>query len=712
MKNIFDLKIRGLRVLLFILLIHIQLLSQIAFDPDTVKSGKYDTGKMWTFEFPPYEYFKEVHGFEVTKEWFDDVRLSALRIPGCSASFVSGDGLIMTNNHCAGGVQRLVEREGEDLAKTGFYAATLEEERKIPNYNAEQLIFLKDVTQEVQDAISAGKDQKEKIELRDKKMKELKAQHEKETGLKCDVISYYNGSLFFVQGFRVYKDVRLVFKPEEQIGYFGGDPDNFTFPRYNLDCTFMRIYDEDGKPLKTENYFAWSKNGAEEGELVFTVGNPGSTNRLRTVAQLEYLRDITYRNFSFQSDKLYKKIEELKKINPGKADYYESYRLGFSNGWKSLTSTYKALNDPYLFARKKNFENKMRNFVQADPELKKQYGTVWSTIEKTRSEMRKVEPVISSFTTSATYSSRHLLIADALVYRATQMLLPEEQRDSVLKSDRYKQFLKNIYPENFDALLEMEKLKINLDFIKMNLGENHQAAVILSGGKTTDEAAEYLTKNSPFTGRDAVKKLLELDPSELLAMDNPLIKYYVYAHKELPGLRDKQRAINAEENLAFGMVGQVLFNLYGTSVTPDANRTLRISDGLMAGYNYNGTVAPVFTSFYGLYDRFFSFRKKYPFNLPERWSTIPSDLDLSTPFNFVATNDIVGGNSGSPVINKNAEIIGLAFDGNIESLQGNFIYLPEFNRTVAVDSRGMLEAIDKVYKAKRLADELKSGKMN
>ncbi len=712
MKNNFQGRKVILRVLLLFVIFQISVLPQIAFNPDTVQSGKYDTGKMWTFEFPPYEYFKEVHGFEVTKEWFDDVRLSALRIPGCSASFVSGDGLIMTNNHCAGGIPARVEREGEDIKKNGFYAATPEEERKIPNYNAEQLIFLSDVTSEVRDAMSEGKDQKEKIDLRDKKIKELKTQYEKETGLKCDVISYYNGSLFFVQGFRVYKDVRLVFKPEEQIGYFGGDPDNFTYPRYNLDCTFMRIYDDNGNPLKSENFFAWSKDGAEEGELVFTVGNPGSTNRLRTVAQLEYLRDITYRNFSFQSDKLYNKIEELKKVNPSKADYYESYRLGFSNGWKSLTSTYKALNDPYLFARKKHFEKKMRDFVNADPELKKQYGSVWSTIEKTRSEMRKIEPLISSFTTSSTYSSRHLLIADALVYRATQMLLPEEKRDTILQTERYKQFLSNLYPDNFDELLEKEKMKINLEFLKLNLGADHPALVSLLNGRSTDEAADYLVSNSPFTGKDEVKKLIESDPAGLLAMDNPLIKFYVYAHKELPGLRDKQRAVNAEENLAFGMVGQVLFKLYGTGVTPDANRTLRISDGLMSGYKYNGTIAPVFTTFYGLYDKFNSFRKKYPFNLPERWSNIPEGLDLSTPFNFVSTNDIVGGNSGSPIINKNAEIVGLAFDGNIESLQGNFIYLPELNRTVAVDSRGMLEAIDKVYKAKRLADELKSGKMN
>ncbi|MGE5621124.1 MAG: S46 family peptidase [archaeon] len=711
MENRFSLNRLIITSVLFVLFIAGSLSAQAAFDADTVKAQKYDTGKMWAFEFPPFEYLRQVYNFNATQEWFDDVRLSALRIPGCTASFVSEDGLVMTNNHCARGIRKLVQKEGEDLANTAFVARTLEEERKIPNYSAEQLIYLKDVTKEVQLAISSGKTEKEKIALRDAKLKELKDQYEKETKLKCDVVSYYNGSLFFVQGFRVYNDVRLVFQPEENIAYFGGDPDNFTFPRYNLDCTFLRIYGEDGKPVKSEHFFKWSAEGAQPGELVFTVGNPGSTNRLRTVAQLEYLRDVQFRNSSFLANNLYDRLEQLKSVNPLQADEYEKLRLSFSNGQKNISNTYKALNDPYLMARKKDFEKKAQAFVASDPELEKQYGHVWKTIETTRGELRGVDTKIAALTVNPTYFSRYLSIANALVTQAMQSRLPEDKKDPSLKSERYLDFLKNIYPDNFDKILEEAKLEINIDYIKMNLGSDNPLIKKFFGGKSSKEIAESLIAKSIFKDKETVTALFQKTPEEILALNDPFISYYAQTYDELEKLKAEQKEALDTENIAFGMLGQIIYKMYGTSVTPDANRTLRISDGLLKGYNYNGTTAQVKTTFFGLYDKYFGFEGKYPFNLPERWQSVPKELDLNTPFNFVSTNDIVGGNSGSAVINKNAEVIGLAFDGNIESLQGNFIYLPTYNRTVAVDSKGMYEAIKKVYKNDRLADELKEGKI-
>ncbi|MGE5400217.1 MAG: S46 family peptidase [Ignavibacteriales bacterium] len=711
MKKQFSNK-RSFLTLVFLVLVFIsQINAQVKFNADTVQAQKYDTGKMWTFEFPPYEYLKQIYNFNATKEWFDDVRLSALRIPGCTASFVSADGLIMTNNHCARGLRRLVQKDGEDLAKTAFYAATLEEERKIPNYSAEQLWYIKDVTKEVQSAISSGKNEKEKIILRDEKMKQLKDQYEKETQLKCDVVSYYNGSLFFVQGFRVFTDVRLVFQPEESIAYFGGDPDNFTFPRYNLDCTFLRIYGEDGKPLKTDHYFKWSANGAEPGELVFTVGNPGSTNRLRTVAQLEYLRDIQFRNTAFLANSFYDRLDQLKAVNPARAEEYEKIRLGFSNSQKNISNTFKALNDPYLLARKRDFEKKAREFVASDPELEKQYGHVWKTIETTRGELRGVDTKIAAFTVNPTYFSRYMIIASALVNQARQMQLPEEKRDPSLKTEKYQESIRNIYPQVFDNVLEKAKLEINIDFIVMNLGKDHPVVRQFFGGKTSRQAAEEMVSGSIFKDKETVMALFQKTPEEILALDDPFIKYYVQNYDQLEQLKAQQKEVLDTENIAFGLLGQILYKMYGTSVTPDANRTLRLSDGILKGYEYNGTIAQVKTTYYGLYDKYFSFEGRYPFNLSERWQNAPRDLDLNTPFNFVSTNDIVGGNSGSAVINKNAEIIGLAFDGNIESLQGNFIYLPTYNRTVAVDSKGMYEAIEKVYKAERLANELRHGSL-
>ncbi len=710
--------------LLFVFVFAFQLSAQV-INQDTVKSQKLDTGKMWTFEFPPFDYLEKTYGFKATQEWFDDVRLSALRIPGCTASFVSEDGLIMTNNHCSRGTRRQIQKEGEDLAATAFFAPTLADERKVPNYTAEQLVMLKDVTKEVLSALQNGKDEKEKIALRDEKMRALKDQYEKETKLKCDVISYYNGSLFFVQGFKTYTDIRLVFQPEEQIASYGGDPDNFTYPRYDLDCTFLRIYGDDGKPIKSEHYFKWSQNGASNGELVFTVGNPGSTNRLRTVAQLEYLRDVQFRNSAYLSDNVYNRLEQLKSVNPKMADEYERQRLAFSNGWKNTINTYKALNDPYLLARKKDFEKKLQKVVFNDPDLNKQYGHVWKTIETTRNELRKIEPKLAGYSVNPQYFSRYLQIGNALVAYAKYQMLPEEKKKE-LEAQRQRMggfggqrgggntqpgFRDNLYPDNFDSILEEAKLEINIDYITMNLGKNDALVVKTFGNKAGKDAAKSLIAKSLFKDKAAVQELFKKTPEEILALDDPFVQFYAKGYDQLEPLRVQQKEIMDTENIAFGLLGQILYKTYGTSITPDANRTLRLSDGLMKGYDYNGTTAPIKSTFFGMYDRFYGFEGKYPFNLPERWKTIPKDLDLSTPVDFVATNDIVGGNSGSAVINKNAEVIGLAFDGNIESLQGNFIYLPTFNRTVAVDSKGMYEAIKKVYKFDRLADELKDGKM-
>ncbi|MBI5730702.1 MAG: S46 family peptidase [Ignavibacteriales bacterium] len=725
MKKSLSLQKLSIVSLLFVFVFAFQVSAQV-INQDTVKSQKLDTGKMWTFEFPPFDYLEKTYGFKTTQEWFDDVRLSALRIPGCTASFVSEDGLIMTNNHCSRGTRRQVQKEGEDLASTAFFAPTLADERKVPNYTAEQLVMLKDVTKEVLSVLLNGKNEQEKISLRDEKMRELKDQYEKETKLKCDVISYYNGSLFFVQGFKTYTDVRLVFQPEEQIASYGGDPDNFTYPRYDLDCTFLRIYGDDGKPIKSDHYFKWSQNGAANGELVFTVGNPGSTNRLRTVAQLEYLRDIQYRNSAYLSDNIYNRLEQLKSVNPKNADEYERARLAFSNGWKSTVNTYKALNDPYLLARKKDFEKKLQKVVFNDPELNKQYGHVWKTIETTRNELRKIEPKLAGYSVNTQYFSRYLQIANAIVSYAKYQMLPEEKKKE-LEAQRQRAggfgggqrgggnqqpgFRDNLYPDNFDSILEEAKLEINIDYITMNLGKNDVAVVKDFGNKAGKDVAKSLIAKSLFKDKAAVQELFKKTPEEILGIEDPFVQFYARSYDQLEPLRTQQKEIMDTENVAFGLLGQILYKTYGTSITPDANRTLRLSDGLMKGYDYNGTTAPIKSTFFGMYDRFYGFEGKYPFNLPDRWKTIPKDLDLSTPINFVATNDIVGGNSGSAVINKNAEVIGLAFDGNIESLQGNFIYLPTYNRTVAVDSKGIYEAIKKVYKFDRLADELKDGKM-
>lgn len=708
-------------LLLFVLFIYLPLNAQKSFNPDTVKAQRFDTGTMWAFEYPPFQYLKEVYNFSPSQEWFDDVRLSALRIPGCSASFVSEDGLLMTNNHCARGIRRQMQREGENLAATGFYAATLAEERKIPGFTAEQMVYLKDVTKEVLPALKVGKTQKEKVANLNAKIAELREKYAKELNLKIDIIPYYNGAVYYMQGFKVYNDVRYVFQPEEAIAYFGGDPDNFTYPRYNLDCTFLRVYEND-KPVKTDRYFKWSPNGANPGELVFTVGNPGTTNRLRTIAQLEYMRDVQYRNSTYQFDNLYKKLEELKSINPSKAQDYEAARLAFSNSQKNNAGYYNALLDPYVMARKKAFEKKNQEFVMKDPELKKEYGHVWKTIAGARKELTGIDTKLAAYNPNGQAISRYLQIAQSLVRQAKLALMTPEEREKLQAQQRGggqrpggqgapggRQ--QTLFPDNFDPLLEKVKLEISIDFITLNLGKNDPLVKKYFQGKTGKEIAGQLIEKSLFKNKQAVEELAKKDPKEILKLDDPFIKYFAEVYDKIEPLNKKRTEALETETVAFNLLGQIMYKIYGTSIPPDANRTLRLSDGIVKGYEYNGTIAPPKTTFFGMYDRYYGFSGKYPFDLPERWKNVPQGFDLNTPFNLVTTNDIIGGNSGSAIINKNAEVIGLAFDGNIEMLEGNFLYRQDENRTVAVDSKGMYEAIKKVYKAERLANELATGKM-
>jgi hypothetical protein len=545
---------------------------------DTVKAQKFDNGKMWTFEFPPLDYFQETYNFRPAQEWMDNVRLSALRFADyCSASFVSEDGLVMTNHHCGRESVTLVQKSGEDFHKDGFIAVTLEDERKIPGLYVDQLVKIENVTKEIQAESDKGKTAEERNELRDKKIAEIEKKLKEQTGFVCQVVSLYNGGVYSAYLYKRFNDVRLVFAPEDQAGFFGGDPDNFTYPRYNLDCTFFRVYDENGQPLKAKHYYRWSKSGANPGEPLFVVGNPGSTSRLLTVSQLEYNRDIDYPYILKYINKVVDSLKREISNNPAKEKDLNDNLFSFTNSQKVYVGIIKGLNDMVLMARKKDFEKKFRSAVDAKPELKKKYGDTWSKIDELVQEKRKIAA----------------------------------QRNST-------------------------------------------------------------------NGYEIYMKIQELSGQE---------DYY------------KQ------------VLGRALYDVYGTSIPPDATFTLRISDGVIKSYEYNGTIAPPKTTFYGMYDRYYSFAKQYPWSLNERWINPPAEFNLETPFNFISTNDIIGGNSGSPIINKDAEIVGLVFDGNIESMSDEFIYSSDAPHTVSVDSQGLYEVIKDMYKVTRLAQEIENGKI-
>lgn len=678
-------------------------------NPEFSKSKKFDTGKMWTFLDIPVDYLKQEYGFEPSKEWAENVRLSALRIPGCSASFISENGLIMTNHHCSSGLKLRVQKEGEDLSEKGFYATTLAEERKVPKYYAERLELMVDVTKEVTEAFESGKDKEEKVKNREAKIAELETKYAKEAGLKCQIVSLYNGGKYAIYGYKRYEDVRLVFIPEPWIGEYGGDPDNFTYPRYDLDMALLRVYDDNGQPLQSKNYFKWSANGPDLNDVIFTVGNPGTTRRLKTVAQLEYYRDVVYRNTTFILNSYFDRLGELQKEFPANFKKYERIKRGIGNSQKSNNGIYVGLLNPSLIERKKDFENKLKAQIFAKPELKKKYSGVWESIEETRAEMRKIGPRINAFSIRF-IDPVWFSVAQKLVLYANEMKKNETDRMAQYKSDKLQETLNNIYPAEIDQALEELKLSILLETIELNLGSSDDLYKLLTDGKKGKDAIKYAVSKSIFKSKEIFDEIIKKSSDEILNANDIFIKYCVSAYNENKELQKRSEEINNSESVQENLLGQAMYALYGTSIPPDANFTLRISDGVVKNYDYNGTMAPKFTTLFGLYDRYYSHEKTYPWDLPEIWKGKEKELDLTTPFNFVSTNDIVGGNSGSPIINRNAEIVGLAFDGNMESLIGNFIYMPESNRCVGVSSQIILLALEKVYKAERIYQEIIKGR--
>lgn len=680
--------------------------SYYGINPDTVKAQKYDMGKMWTFENPPIEYFEKEYGFKPSPDLLEKFQKSALKFGGgCSASFVSADGLIMTNHHCVRGILQSVQQGNENILRDGFFAKTIDEERTVPNLKVEQLLIIKDVTNEIQSAMDKGKTDAEKIEIRNKKIDELKSENTKANpDLTFKVISLYNGGKYSLYGYKVYNDIRLVFVPELFVAKLGGDPDNFTYPRYGLDCAFLRAY-ENGKPIKTNFYFNWNNNGIVEDQPVFVIGNPGRTNRIYTMAQIEYARDIQYPMLVDMFKEMYSIYDNMVKETNAE-DFNLIARLySIGNALKVYEGTYKALLDPFLVARKKDFEKNFKAAVLNDPALKEKYGDIWSELERSRQEARKDAHKIYAYTISNFYSPQYLIMANRLVQYAKQL------KNNEITKEKYDSLTAKLFPKDFDKELQEKLLIVQLNILKNNLPKNDAVLSKIIGDKSTKQAADEMIAKSVFSSSEKLNKLVKSGADAVLNSDDPFIFYVLNTQDELEQMQEENKARTEREEILNQMLGEALYKVYGDAIPPDATGTLRLADGIVKGYDYNGTRAPIKTTFYGALDRYYSFDKKFPFNLPAYWENLPKEFNLSTPLDFVSTNDIVGGNSGSPVVNTKGEIVGLAFDGNIESLPSNFIYTTEANRTVCVSALGMMEAIRHLYKADRLGDELTNGKI-
>jgi hypothetical protein len=672
---------------------------------DTVKSSLIDFGKMWTFDYPPVEYWKNTYGFNATPEWLNKARMSSLKFATwCSASFVSPDGLIMTNHHCAREVALKVQKQGENFQENGFYANTLNDERKVPDLFVEQLVFMEDVTEQVLQAMKAAKTNKEKAAAKKEIIEKLEKEYKESKKLdRTQVVQFFNGGKFSLYGYKQYKDIRLVFVPEVQLGFYGGDYDNFTYPRYDGDFSFFRAY-ENGKPVKIDTYFKWSKAGAKENELVFTVGNPGRTNRLKTYEQLEFYRDYAYPttlNYLNISINAYKKYMAETKKSDGEI---KEELFGLSNSQKVYDNSIKYLHNPVIMARKKDFQNQFKNkYFELD--LDKEYGNLWDSIKVIKEEQKKLYPEylpLSYIADGRRALCDYFKIA-IRVYNKTDKIT-DDSLSKIIDTLANEIFTNNRKTEYYPKIQEYLLLDLlNIIYPKFKDDPNFQE---FTNNLTPAEAVKYILSNSQITNVNKLKVLLKSGKKSFT--NDPFYNFVTKILTKYNELNDKMMNLTRKEDVFLNQLGEALFKVYGTNISPDATFTLRISDGLIKGYEYNGTLAPPKTTLYGLYDRYYSHFGKEDWDLPQSWKKSEKNVKLSTPFNFASTNDIIGGNSGSPMINSNLEIIGIAFDGNIESNAGDFIYEPSSNRCIGVDSEGIIEALKTVYKADRLVKELRN----
>jgi len=659
---------------------------------------------MWTFDNPPTKQLQQEYKFTPTQQWLDHVRLSSVRLnDGGSGSFVSPHGLLLTNHHVARGQLQKNSTAQHDYIQTGFYAPTPDQEMKSPDLEVNVLVSMENVTDRVQAALKASKTAEAEFAARKAAIAAIERESQEKTGFRSDIVTLYQGGEYWLYRYKKYTDVRLVFAPEQQIAFFGGDPDNFTYPRYDLDMALFRVY-ENGRPIDSKDYLKWNPKGSGDKDLVFVSGHPGSTERLDTIAQLTEERDVVEPNLLKVLKDRIRVLKEFSALGPEQAREAASRIFGLENSRKAYDGRYAGLTDAAVFAKKQQEESDFKARVMANPQWKTAYGNAWTQIAEaekkaaTRSKEQYYHGLDSSLAS----------LAQTIVQYVTEVKKPDGERlpgfhDSQLDSLKFQ--LASSAPIYNDMEIARMTGALALDLAEG--GANDPFVKLVLNGQTPKQAATTLVNGSKLADPAERKKLTDGGEAAVAASTDPMI---ALARKLDPMRRElikwSEQNVESVEQKAGEQLGKARFAAFGKTMYPDATFTLRLSYGQVRGYPMNGTEAPPKTTLFGLYDRAASFNYEGPFDLPSRYKEGRAKLDLSTPINFVTTNDIIGGNSGSPVINRNAEIVGLIFDGNIESLVGDFVYDIGKNRAVAVHTGAMTEALTKLYGAQKLVDEL------
>ncbi len=660
---------------------------------------------MWTFNNFPRQAVERKYGFSPSPQWLDRVRLSSVRLAqGCSASFVSPNGLIMTNHHCAAScIQALSTRE-QDYLSAGFQAKGREQEIRCPNLEANQLSEITDVTSRIAASVKGLTDQAAN-DARKAEIARIEKACTSGDDVRCEVVTLYSGGEYNLYKYRRYQDVRLVFAPEMGIAFFGGDPDNFMFPRYNLDMTFLRAY-ASGKPAPTDHYFTWSRAGAKEGELTFVTGHPGSTDRQHTVAMLEFERDVILPDMLLYLAEYRGYLTQFQTRGTEQKRISQDELLSVENSLKAFRGQHGALLSTAFFNQKRLAESEFQRKIMADAKLKSEYGSLWSDIEKVTGKQRQHRTPYIHIERQRGLRSRLYSQALRLVRMAEEAGKPNEKRLEEYAEARIPELRQAVLsPAPVYKEFDIEMFTFALTRLREALGPDDAAVKQILGKRSPREIATELIGETKLADPAVRKALFEGGKRAVDASTDSMI---LFAKKVDPIARQIRKRYEDEfespDKRLGEKLGQAVFAALGKSVYPDATFTLRLSFGTVKGWEESGRRISPFTIFGGLYERHTG---SDPFALPKSWLDARDKVDLQTPMNFVTTNDIIGGNSGSPMIDREARIVGLIFDGNIHSLGGNYGFDETVNRAVAVHSSAILEALEKVYRAADLLGELR-----
>jgi hypothetical protein len=675
---------------------YLSVLLVFAFLFSTIASA--DEG-MWLYNEVPKSKIKAKYGFELTQQWLDHVRLSSVRFNnGGSGSFVSADGLTFTNHHVGAACVQQLSTGGRDYIKTGFYAKTQAEEAQCPNLELNELVGIEDVTDKVNVGVKPEMSAADVGQAQRGNMSRIEKDCATSTGLRCDVVTFYSGQVYNLYKYKKYTDVRLVFAPEFDIAFFGGDPDNFTYPRYDLDITFFRVY-ENGKPAHLDNYLQWSRTGVNDGDLIFVSGHPGNTSRLLTMAQLEFLRDVQYP----AALRMYKRritlLQDFSNQSEENARIAKEDIFGLQNSQKAITGYQSGLLDKSIMDAKAADEAGLRKAFKANPK-NASASDPWEEIAQAMKLQRDVFLQFNYLERLRGFASGLPQIARVLVRAAAEKPKPNQDRlrefrDSGLPSLEQQLFSTAPVYKNLDTVLLADSLAEMRDA----LGQDNPVVQKALNGKTPADAAKEMIANTKLDDVAVRKQLYEGGQAAIEAM-RAIDPEARAVRKQFD---DRIESVVRRDGTT---IAKARFTQSGFTQPPDATFTLRLSYGAVKGYEENGKAIPHFTNVAGAYEHAAEHNNQPPYNLPESWMKAKSKLDLKTPFNFVSTADIIGGNSGSPTVNKKGEVVGIIFDGNIESLPWNFAYSDVQGRAVSVDSRGIQEALRGVYDATALADEL------